>query len=424
MDKKRTIRVEIAVFLVLLVVAFALLVTCTKPAAPAKDKVLKIGMFYELTGAVQSSMPGLTLAHYDAYWKWLNETKGGIRGVKIEHMWYDAAYNVERSLSGYKMFKDAGVVLIEPWTSVTGEPLLELAARDGIPMISHWSTDKALDPQYSFYSWSPTFTQFFTTVLKWIKESDWKESRPPRIAQIGWKIPMGISHIEPSTPYAKSLGIDLGPFEYVPLIPLDSTAELLRIRDAKADYIYLPMAGAAPGLVFRDAKKLGLLDKFKWIMGPMVMKSGSVPMMGDISDGMFGVTYDAYPQENMAAIPFINEYLGRYLASNPQIGRVPYDSAYLNLAVDQLLYTEIIGRAIDKVGYANVNGKAIKEALESLKNFDTMGLTPPLTFASDQHQGQNKSRMGKISWKGPEGIPAIVPVSDWIEPPEGFKKVK
>lgn len=424
MNKKRINVVAVMVFMAILVVVFALLVTCTKPAEPVKEKVIKIGMFYELTGPIQGSMPGLTLAHYDAYWKWLNETKGGIRGIKIEHMWYDAAYNVERSVSGYKMFKDAGVVIVEPWTSVTGEPLLELASRDEIPMISHWATDKALDPKYWFYSYSPTFTQFFTTVLKWIKESDWKESRPPRVAQIGWKIPMGISHVEPSTPYAAKLGIELGPFEYVPLMPLDSTAELLRIKEAKADYIYVPMAAAAPGLILRDAKKLGLLDKFKWIMGPMVMKSGSLPLIGDIADGIIGITYDTYPQESIPANPFINDVLGRYLATDPRLNRVPYDSAYMNLMVDQITYTEVIGRAIDKVGFDKLNGRAIKEALDNLKNFDTMGLTPPLTYGPDQRQGQNKSRLSKIVWKGPEGIPAIVPITDWIAPPAGFEKVK
>ncbi len=424
MNKRRTNLAAIMVFVAILVLVFSLLVTCTKPTPPAKEKVLKIGMFYELTGPVQSSMPGITLAHYDAYWKWLNETKGGIRGVKVEHMWYDGAFNVERSVAGYKQFKDAGVVLVEPWTSVTGEPLLEIAARDGIPMASHWATDKALDPKYWMYSWSPTFTQFFTTTLKWIKESDWKESRPPRVAQIGWKIPMGISHVEPSKPYAAQLGIELGPFEYVPLMPLDSTAELLRIKEAGADYIYMPMTGAAPGLIFRDAKKLGLLDKFKWIMGPMVMKSGSVPLMGDITEGMYGITYDSYPQESIAGVPFANEYLERYLAKDPKLGRVPYDSAYMNLVVDQLIYTEVLGRAIDKVGYENLNGKAVKEALDTLKDFDTMGLTAPITFGPTQRQGQNKSRMGKIVWKGPEGIPAIVPITNWIEPPEGFRTIK
>lgn len=424
MERKSIRLATVLVFMALLVVALAILPACTKPAPPPKEKILKIGMFYELTGPIQSSMPGLTLAHYDAYWKWLNETKGGIRGVKVEHLWYDGAFNVERSVSGYKQFKDAGAVIVEPWTSVTGEPLLEIAQRDGIPMSSHWATDKALDPQYWFYSWSPTFTQFFTVVLKWIKDTDWKQSRPPRVAQIGWKIPMGMSHIEPSTPYAAKLGIDLGPYEYVPLMPLDSTAELLRIKEAKADYIYVPMSGAAPGLILRDAKRLGLLDQFKWIMGPMVMKSGSLPQMGDISDGIIGITYDTYPQESIAGVPFINEYLARYLAVNPQLKRVAYDSGYMNLVVDQLLYTEVLGRAIDKVGYEKLNGLAVKEALDSIKNFDTMGLTTPLTFGPDQRQGQNKLRMGKIVWKGPEGIPAIVPMTDWMDPPEGFQKVK
>ncbi len=424
MKQKSISLVAVMVFMAILVVALSLLVTCTKPAEPVKEKVIKVGMFYELTGPVQGSLPGLTLAHYDAYWKWLNETKGGIRGIKVEHMWFDAAYNVERSISGYKNYKDAGVLIIEPWTSVTGEPLLEMANRDEIPMVSHWATEKALDPQYSMYSWSPSFTQFFTTALKWIKETDWKESRPPRVAQIAWKVPMGMSHIEPSTPYAAKLGIELGPYEYVPIMPLDSTAELLRIKEAKADYIYVPMAAPAPGLILRDAKKLGLLDKFKWIMGPMVMKSGSVPLMGELIDGQIGVSYDSYPQENIPAVPFINDILERYLAKDPRLNRVPYDSAYMNLMVDQLIITEAIGRAIDKVGYDKLNGKAVKEALLTIKDFDTMGLIPPLTFTASNHQGQNKARMAKLVWKGPEGIPAVVPISNWIEPPEGYKLVK
>ena len=154
------------------------------------------------------------------------------------------------------------------------------------------------------------------------------------------------------------------------------------------------------------------------------MKSGSIPQMGDISDGIVGITYDTYPQENIPAIPFINEYLARYLAVSPQLKRVPYDSAYMNLVVDQLLYTEVLGRAIDKVGYEKLNGQAVKEAMDTIKNFDTMGLTTPLTFGPDQRQGQNKLRMGKIVWKGPEGIPAIVPMTDWMAPPAGFEKIK
>lgn len=421
MNKKRIFRIEVVVFLAILIVAFALLVTCTKPAEPVKDKVIKVGMFYELTGPVQGSMPGLTLAYYDAYWKWLNETKGGIRGIKVDHMWYDAGYNVDRSVAGYKNYKDAGVLVIGPWTSVTGEPLLEMANRDQIPMITHWASDKALDSQYSLYSWSPTFTQFFTTTLKWIKETDWKESRPPRVAQIANKVPMGMSHIEPSTPYAAKLGIDLGPFEYVPNLPLDNTNELLRIKDAKADYVYLPTNLTVVATVLRDAKKLGLLNQFKWIMGPMVMKSGGLPLMGELIDGQMGVAYDTYPQENLAAVPFINDVLGRYLASDPRIKRVPYDSAYMNLMTDQLIMTEAIGRAIDKVGYDKLNGKAVKDAMETLKDYDAMGLIPPLTFSSANHQGQNKARMAKLVWKGPEGIPAVVPITNWIEPPEGYK---
>ncbi len=422
MSRKGITRSGVIVFLALLLVALPLLASCAQQQQPVKEKVIKVGFFYELTGPVQASLSGITLAHYDAYWKWLNETKGGIRGVRVEHMWYDGAYNVDRAVSGYKFFKDAGVLVIEPWTSVTGEPLLELSLRDEIPMVSHWASDKALDPQYWYYTYCPTFTQFYTTVLKWIKETDWKESRPPRVAQIANKVPMGMSHIEPSTPYAAKLGIELGPFEYIPMMPLDVTSELLRIRDAKADYVYIPSNTAVVGVILRDAKKLGLQDKFKWVMGPMIMKWEGLPFLSDLSDGLIGITYDIFPEENLPAYRFNSEILERYIGKNTQVGRVHYGGAFTNLLEDQLVITEAIGRAIDKVGYDKLNGRAVKEALDTLKDFDVMGVSPPVTYGPNKREGQNKSRLGKIVWKGPEGVPTVVPVTDWIAPPAEFSE--
>jgi branched-chain amino acid transport system substrate-binding protein len=38
----------------------------------------------------------------------------------------------------------------------------------------------------------------------------------------------------------------------------------------------------------------------------------------------------------------------------------------------------------------NLNGSKLRTALESLRDFETNGLTPPLTFTADDHRGTVK----------------------------------
>ena len=43
-----------------------------------------------------------------------------------------------------------------------------------------------------------------------------------------------------------------------------------------------------------------------------------------------------------------------------------------------------------------LTGENIKASLESIRNFDTGGVTPPITFASDDHHGMRGMRLYKV----------------------------
>ena len=50
------------------------------------------------------------------------------------------------------------------------------------------------------------------------------------------------------------------------------------------------------------------------------------------------------------------------------------------------------GRGIKRAGN-NLSGEAVKNAMESLRNFETWGLTPPFTYTADDHRPTTKAKL-------------------------------
>ncbi len=71
---------------------------------------------------------------------------------------------------------------------------------------------------------------------------------------------------------------------------------------------------------------------------------------------------------------------------------------------------EAMKRAVEDVGYENLDGAALKEGLDSMKDFDTYGIGP-ITYTPEDHRGSNLAKIYQV--KGGE----VVPVTDWREAP-------
>ena len=71
---------------------------------------------------------------------------------------------------------------------------------------------------------------------------------------------------------------------------------------------------------------------------------------------------------------------------------------------------EAVKRAIETVGYENLNGASVKTAMDSMKNFDVYGLKR-ISYTPQDHRGSTMVRIYQV--KGGK----VVPVSDWQEAP-------
>ncbi|MBI4289786.1 MAG: ABC transporter substrate-binding protein [Chloroflexi bacterium] len=414
MKHRRYIVLAICVLVVALL-ATPILGACA-PQAPAKEKVLKVGYLIDLTGPVSVSLGKNTLATWLSNYRELND-RGGINGVRVDVAWEDYAFNVDRAVAAYKKFKDGGAVVVHPITTLAAEAIQPLSTRDKIPLVGNSTTDKLVDPTQWHYTLDPTYTQMFASIIKYVKEN-WKDtSRKPRIAQIAWDAPIGRGHKDASEAYAKQLGVDLGPWEFIPLIPLDTTPNLLRIRDAKVDFVVLQFGNNISATsVLRDAKKLGMLDKVTWINGFQNVNA-AVGNWEEVGDGTLGISDTVFGEEtNVAGVNALFDTLGKYIAPEAATKKPYFDGTTGLITRADLVVIEALTRAVTKVGYAKVDGQAVKDALETFKNYDTKGLTAPLTFGPTQRQGQSSLRFFKLDFKAKQWKAQ----TDWIQSPAQY----
>jgi ABC-type branched-subunit amino acid transport system substrate-binding protein len=71
---------------------------------------------------------------------------------------------------------------------------------------------------------------------------------------------------------------------------------------------------------------------------------------------------------------------------------------------------EAVKRAVEKVGYENLDCPAVKEGLDSLRDFDVYGIQK-ISYTPEGHRGTNTARIYVIQGGTP------VPVSNWMVAP-------
>jgi len=72
---------------------------------------------------------------------------------------------------------------------------------------------------------------------------------------------------------------------------------------------------------------------------------------------------------------------------------------------------EAIRRAMEDVGYENLDGRAVKEALDTIKDFDPHGMGKGITYTPEDHRGSASVKIYEVQGR------EVVPITDWREAP-------
>jgi len=387
--------------LVLALAALLLFTACGPAAQPTeRGKVVRIGWITALTGPVAGPVQ---YAHWviEDYIKNAND-ENLVPGVTLVLDWEDARLDLVRELSAYRKMIDRGDPIIIGVADAAA--FMDMVEKDQTPLLNMAISPESIYPPSWTYCVFPLWEESFAVWAQWVVDN-WEEDRPPRVGLIGPDEVSGPPSIERAKPYVEELGMELLPSELIPWVPLDTTTQLLRLKAREADYIYLCTiwSGAVP--ILKDAERLGLLEDIQFAGAEGSLAQGLLRAMGATIEGYS--TPRSYPwamEMDYPGVKLVHDMRERYGGSLDFQGTEAQTLAFPVVAV------EAVKRAVEKVGYENLDGLAVKEGLDSLRDFDVCGVQE-ISYTPEDRRGTDTARIYVIQGGTP------VPVSDWMVVP-------
>jgi branched-chain amino acid transport system substrate-binding protein len=330
----------------------------------------KVGVLSDLTGPT-SSVGAPYADGIKDYVAWLNGN-GGIDGEPVELIQVDYAYNVQQALAAYKRFISSGIVAMQGWGTGDTEALVKFVARDNIPVFSASYSAHLMDPAKAPYNFTAAadYSTMGRAGLNYLREA-WKESRAPKLAFIFPDNPYGSAPIPAMKEYAEELGFEIVGQENVDLKAIDATPQLLSLKKVEPDFVWTGGTTPSTAVIMKDAQKLGMNCTFFsniWSSDENIFK-----LAGEAAEGHFGLQGAAIYGQDVPGMELIRKLTGGE-------HRMTH---YVRGFVSAMVMCE--GMKMAKAA-GEVTGESIKAALETMRDFDPMGLAPAISYFPDDHR--------------------------------------
>jgi branched-chain amino acid transport system substrate-binding protein len=366
----------------LLSLLYGLLVAGLVAVAPADaQQTIKLGNLVDLTGPTSDQGKDIAQGRTDAV-QYFNE-RGGVNGKKLELISVEYGFQPPRAVAAYKKFVEGDkVLLVLGYGTPDTEALRPYITKDKVPYISGSYSGHLTDPRQTPYNFPGgiDYTSQMRIFLNYVKDT-WKDtSRKPRVAFIYADNAYGRAPIEAGRLYAKEIGVDLVDEEIIPTVLTDATSQLLTMKKKDPDFAYINTNTQWVPVVLKDSFRLGL--KIRYMVNNYGIDERTPALAGEAAEGVMGIQDVAYWGENVPGMKTLTEFHQKHHPNDTHAS--PYMRGWLWV----IMAVEAIKRAGD-----NPTGESVKRALETLKEFDTWGITPPFTYTSEDHRPTNRARL-------------------------------
>ena len=370
-----------------LVALLSLLASACQPgAAPAGQKgPIKIGGIFDLTGATSD----VGAAYADGvkdYVTFLNES-GGVNGRQINLISDDYSYQIPKAEELYnRLVSQENVILIMGWGTGDTTALTPRVTRDKKPFMSaSYAEDLVADVTRTPYNFmiGTTYSDQARILLSYIKKN-WKESRPPKVSMSFSDTPFGKAPVDDAKAFMRENGIEEGPDVVVALNSLDMSPQLLAVKSANPDFIIMNHVQGPTAVEAKSAKQAGLENT---VLGTLNWGAGekTIELAGSAADGMLGVVPFAFVHEDLPGLKEIKDFNDKRGKDWKQLP-INYVQGWVSM--------KVMAEGIKRV-QGEVTGESVKKALETIKDFDTGGITAPITFSDKSHKGSPSARVFK-----------------------------
>lgn len=338
------------------------------------------------------------------YTNWIN-SQGGINGRRVQYIMEDTGYQVDRSVAAYKKISGSNspCCYYGDSTGFMRAIASDLnSAKNMIMSGASFATALTDSEQYPFqFIPGPNYTQMFSIILEYIA-SEAKGGKKPTVAFVYSDTEFGRDPIVPSRDYAKKVGVEV--VEEIMTKPgsVDVSAEVIKLRRKRPDYVIFHGYILSPINEFMvQMRQMGLDTKFMgtfWSMDRLIIEK-----MGKDADGFMGVMpYNYFGADEDG--PMLKALHEQAKKSDPGMAYRP--TAYVQGWFNAMVWTEVVKRTLD--AGKPLTGENLKEALESIKDWDTGGIIGVPVTVKD-----HSFPVGRI-YRANAEAGKFEPVSDWI----------
>jgi len=358
------------------------------PTAEVPKEPIKIGAIFDLTGGTADVGTPYSEG-VKAFVDWKN-ANGGIEGYSIDLRSADYAYKIDQAETLYTQYVREGVVAFMGWGTGDTEALRTMIAEDKIPFMSVSYSAALLDMTAAPYNFliGTSYSDQGIIAVRWAMD-DWKakgNADMPKVAIIHNDSPFGQSPVAGTKAFAEANGVAFTSLA-MPRGATDYVAELAQMSTFGANYVIVQNISSPTAVLLKDAKAQGFGAQFillNWCADEILIE-----LAGDAAEGVVGTIPFTPPSSPVVGHDDPDQWLKAHGSSLEEKG-LHFSQGWWTMAV----MAEGIARVI-RDG-KEVNGENIRAALESIQNFETGGVTAPISFSATSHRGNNSLRLYKV----------------------------
>ncbi|MDF1525390.1 MAG: ABC transporter substrate-binding protein [bacterium] len=367
----------------MLVVALGALGCAKKEEAPDVSKEpIVIGGIFDTTGPTSDVGQDYAVGVVDAA-DYIN-ANGGINGRPVEVIANDYAYKPDKAVELYKTYKDKGIFLIMGWGTGDTNALKALVSKDEIVYISASYDSLINDPAktpYNFYA-SASYGEAIRGAMQFVKESG-----KTKVVFIYPDHPYGKNPIPAGKAMAAELGLDVGPDQFVALNATDAISQLTNMKKFNPDWAWIGGTVASTAVIIKDAAKLGLDTKF--LINVWGFDENLQKLAGDaVKERAYGMGPFAMWG---ADVPGMKAPMEMHKSKHPDDTHTVH---YIQGWSSMMVMWEGMKKA------KSLDGPSVKAAIETIKDFDTGGLTAPVTYTPTDHRPNTTLNINKMDAEG------------------------
>jgi len=372
---------------------------CLAQRGVTKDTI-KLGLILVKTGPVAAlGLPnGQGMVDYLQY---LND-QGGVAGRKIDVIWEDDQFEAPKSVAALKKLITRDNVLTVITTGGSNQTIANMQTINEYkaPNIPNALMKEFYDPfQPYIFAMGATYEAQYECMVDYIF-NDLKEKNP-RIGVVYAKKEYGVGSLEAIRKRAKAYGVDLVSELVLPTGAVDSSSQVLTLQENKVDYV-ITCDVMPPVITFlKTAEKYNYWPKhvfgFNWATDDALVRA-----CGEAAKNFIGANFVGAWSDESPGIKLVRQIAQKY--NRTEIGMT---SLYINGIGVSMLF----GEAFKRAG-KDLTPNSLKAALETLKEYSTGGVFPPVTYTPKSHAPGEMVKLFKTDVPNKR----LVALTDWRKP--------